>query len=182
MRRILLLVVCVSSFAVAGLVVAQMPEGAPKPGAEHQKLAYFAGTWASEGEIKDNPIMPAGKATSKDRCEWFEGKFAIVCHSEGKGPMGPMKGIGILSYNAEENVYTYYGVDNSGMSMTTVPRGSVQGDTWTYTDESMMGGKKIKSRYVIKELSPTAYTYKWELQGDGGQWMTVMEGKSTKTM
>jgi hypothetical protein len=29
-------------------------------------------------------------------------------------------------------------------------------------------------------LSPTSYSYKWEVQGEDGSWMTVMEGKATK--
>jgi hypothetical protein len=33
----------------------------------------------------------------------------------------------------------------------------------------------------MKVLSPTSYTFKWEMQGDAGQWLTMMEGKSTKT-
>ena len=43
-----------------------------------------------------------------------------------------------------------------------------------------MGGKPMKSRYTIKQLSPTAYSFKWEMQGDAGTWSTLMEGKSTK--
>ncbi len=87
----------------------------------------------------------------------------------------------ILGYSPEEKVYTYSGVDSSGMTMTTVPRGKVQGDTWTYHDEGMMGGKKVKSRVVIKELSPTQYTFKMDFQNPDGTWATVMESKSTKT-
>jgi len=62
-----------------------------------------------------------------------------------------------------------------------VPRGTVQGGTWVYDDETKMGGKSVKSRYTIKETSPTSYTFKWETMGDDGAWQTVMEGKSTKT-
>ncbi len=160
-------------------LAADMPQ-APKPGPEHQRLGYFVGKWTGEGDMKASPFGPGGKVTSTDNCEWFDGKFAVSCHSVGKGPSGPMKSLGILGYSAEEKVYTYYGVDNSGMVMTTVPRGSVQGDTWTYMDESLMGGKKIKGRYVIKELSPTSYSFKWEMMGDDGKWNTVMDGKETK--
>ena len=103
-----------------------------------------------------------------------------ICHSVGKTPMGASKSIGILSYSPEEKVYTYYGVDNSNMTMSTVPRGTVQGDTWTYTDESMMGGKKVKSRVTIKELSPSAYTFALEVQGPDGKWAPMMESKNTK--
>jgi hypothetical protein len=66
------------------------------------------------------------------------------------------------------------------MSMTSVPRGTLTGDTWTYTDEGQMGGQKVKSRVTIKELSPTAYTFTMELQGPDGKWAPLMESKSTK--
>jgi len=164
----------------AAAAVAQAP-AKPQPGPEHAKLAYFVGNWTSEGTVKDNPFYPGGKMTTKDRCEWFDGKFAVICHNEGTGPMGAVKGIGILSYSPDAKAYTYYGTDNTGMMiMTTVPHGTVNGKTWTYEDESRMGDVTVKSRYVMNEQSPTAYTFKWEMQGEGGVWMTLMEGTSKK--
>ena len=185
MRRTLeLFAVCVL-VAVGGFqALAAMQAGpskeAPKPGPEHKKLGFFVGKWTSEGEMKPGPMGPGGKITATDDCQWFEGGFAVVCHSEGTTPMGPSKSVAVLSYSPEEKVYTYYGVDNSGMAMTTVPRGTVQGDTWTYTDESMMGGQKMKSRVTIKELSPSSYSFTMEVQGPDGKWMPMMESKSTK--
>jgi len=160
--------------------VPKAPDSAPSPGPEHKKLGYFVGTWTGEGIMKPNPFMPAGTYTSGDECKWFEGGFAVVCHSRGKGPMGDMKGLGIMSYSPEEKIYTYYGVDSSGMTMTTVSKGSVQGSTWTFTDESLMGGKMVKSRYVITELSPASYSFKWEMLGEDGTWVSVVEGKQSK--
>lgn len=154
--------------------------GPPKPTAEHKRLGYFVGTWQSEGEMKPGPMGPGGKMSSTDKCILYEGGFAVVCYTEGTMPTGPMKSIGILGYNVEERVYTYLGIDSSGMAMTTVPRGKLQGDTWIYDDESVMGGKKVKSRVTIKELSPTAYTFKMDFQGADGKWFTAMESKSTK--
>jgi hypothetical protein len=173
--------VAISVVVLAGfrLASAQAPQP-PKPGPEHQKLGYFVGKWTTEGEMKPGPMGPGGKITSSDTCEWFDGRFSVVCHGDGKNPMGPTKSIGILGYSTEEKVYTYSGVDNSNMTMTSVPRGTVQGDTWTYNDESMMGGKKVKSRVIIKELSPTEYTFKMEFQGPDGKWAPMMESKSTK--
>jgi hypothetical protein len=180
MSRIEWLTAC-AAVSLLGVQFASAEDAkAPKPGPEHQRLGYFVGNWTTEGEMKPSEMGPGGKLTSTDKCAWFDGGFAVVCHSEGKGPMGPSKSIGILSYSAEEKVYTYAGVDNSGMTMTTVPRGKVQGDTWTYNDESMMGGNKVKSRVIIKELSPSAYTFKMEMQGPDGKWASVMESKSTK--
>ena len=184
MKRKSLKIVVVSSFvlAFAALVVAQAPETPkPKPGPEHAKLAYFVGNWQSDGTIKENPVFPAGKMTSKDRCEWFDGKFAVICHSEGTSPLGATKGIGIMSYSPESKTYTYYGTDSSGMMiMTSVPHGKVEGKTWTYDDESKMGDVTMKSRYIMNEQSPTSYTFKYEIQGPDGAWITLMEGTSTK--
>ncbi len=159
---------------------AQAPPAPPKPGPEHQRLGYFVGKWTVDGEMKPGPMGPAGKVTSNDTCEWFDGHFAVICRSEGKTPMGASKSLGILGYSAEEKVYTYYGVDNTNMVMASVPHGTVKGDTWTYTDEGMMGGQKMKSRVTLKELSPTSYTFSMEVQGADGKWMPLMESKSTK--
>jgi hypothetical protein len=166
-------------FVLAGSGAARAQQ-APKPGPEHKKLEYYTGRWASESEVRANPFMPPGKYTAKDVCAWFQGGFALRCESEGSGPMGPMQGAYFLGYSAEDKVYTYYGIDNSGMVPTTVTKGTVQGDTWIYTDEAKMGGKLVRSRYTIKQLTPASYTMKWEMQGEAGAWSTVMEGKSTK--
>lgn len=177
--RLLNLAVCL--VLSSGLALAQAPGEKPKPGPEHKKLGYFVGKWTADVEVKPSPFMPGGKMTNKDTCEWFEGGFAVLCRSEGTGPMGPTKSIGILGYSTEEKAYTYYGLDNTAMSMTTVPRGTVDGGSWIYNDEAKMGGKMVKSRYTIKETSPTSYTFKWEMLGEDGAWQTVMEGKSAKT-
>lgn len=167
--------------SIAGLqpVAAQAPQ-APQPGPEHARLGYFVGKWTAEGEMKPGPMGPGGKMTSSDTCEWFEGRFSVICRSEGTSPMGPTKSIGILGYSPEEKVYTYYGVDNSSMTMASVPKGTVKGDTWTYNDESTMGGQKVKMRVTIKELSPTAYTFRMEMQGPDGKWAPAMESKNAK--
>jgi hypothetical protein len=153
---------------------------APKPGPEHARLGYFVGKWSSDGELKPGPMGPGGKMKSTDTCDWFEGRFSVICRYEGTGPMGPSKGLGILGYSSEEKVYTYYAVDNTNMTMATVPKGTVRGDTWTYTDESTMGGQRVKARITIKEVSPAEHHFRMEFQGPDGKWAPVMESKSTK--
>ncbi len=167
-------------WSAAPPVVAAQAAPAPKPGPEHQRLGFFVGRWKSAGEIKPGPMGPGGKVTGTDVCEWFEGGFAVVCRSEGQGPSGPSKSIGILGYSPEEKAYTYYGIDNSSMGMSSVPKGTVSGKTWTYTDESKMGGQVVKSRVTIVEESPTAYSFRLEMQGPDGKWVPAMETRNTK--
>ena len=117
--------------------------------------------------------------TWTESCEWFPGGFALVCHSDMKGPMGDVKGLGILGYNAEEKVYTYYGVDSMGFG--DYAKGTVQGDIWTYTSEGKMGGKTVKSRFVLNRVSPATQKFTGEMSEDGGStWKTMMTGESSK--
>lgn len=153
---------------------------APKPGPEHARLGYFVGKWNAEGDIKPGPMGPGGKMRSTDTCEWFEGRFSVICRYEGSGPMGPNKGLGILGYSTEEKAYTYYAVDNTNMAMASVPKGTIQGDTWTYTDVSTFGGSEVRSRVTIKEVSPRSHTFKLEIQGPDGKWLQMVETRSTK--
>jgi hypothetical protein len=71
-------------------------------------------------------------------------------------------------------------VDNTNMNMASVPKGTVQGDTWTYTDQGTMGGQKMKSRVIIKEISPKEYNFRMDMQGPDGKWVTAMESRNTK--
>lgn len=179
MKMHMLLVSGVLSLAVAGAALAA-DTGAPKPSAEQQKLGYFVGKWTSQGEFKPSPMGPGGAFTSKSNCEWFTGKYSVVCKGKGNGPFGTTQALGILGYSGEEKVYTYYGLESGPMTQATVSKGTVDGDTWTYTDESKMGGKLTKSRYVIKIVSPTSYNFNWDMQDDKGAWNTVMTGTETK--
>ncbi len=181
MRKVQRFAVCAAViFSVAVCLTLVGAQEAPVRGPEHDRLAYFVGNWTNEGEIKENPMgMPAGKFSGKDRCDWFEGKFAVVCNNSGTGPMGSNTGMGIISYSSMEGIYTYYGTDSTGMAMTTIPRGRVDGKNWVYDDESKMGDKMVKNRYSMVELSATSYTFKWEVEGPDG-WTTVMQGTAKK--
>jgi len=171
--------ITVATFAVlcAGVVLAQAPP-MPKPGPEQQRLHYFAGEWKTDGEMKASSFGPSGKFTGTDHNQML-GDFFLVMHSEGSGPMGPMKEVAVMGYDAKAKNYTYAGYTSMGEHDTSV--GSVSGDTWTWqSPEQEMGGKKVKGRFILKEVSPTSYTYTFDSSTDGGAWTRVMEGKPSK--
>lgn len=176
MRKVLIAMVVAA--VVGG--VARAEEKAPKPGPELERLSYFAGKWKTTGEMKPTPFGPAGKFTAKEQCQWFAGKWNLVCRSKGKGPAGPTEGLGIMGYSTEEKVYVWYGIDNGPMIMTSVPRGTFADGTYTYDDESKMGGQTVKSRYVIKTKGPKSYDSTWAIQGPDGQYQVVMTATSTR--
>jgi hypothetical protein len=170
------LTLAVLAVTLALPALAEDPKGPPPPSPEQQRLGWFVGKWKGSATVKENPFMPAGTMTTSDDCAWFEGKYAVVCRGTAKGPMGTMKSLGIMGWNGEEKTYVWYGLDSSPMAGASVARGTLEGSTWTYSDESRMGGKVVKSRYVIAEKGKDAYDFRWEIQGADGTWVTTMTG------
>jgi hypothetical protein len=168
--------ILVAMLALTAVASAQMQ--APKPGPEHQKLQYFAGTWSMDGDMKPSPMGPGGKFTGTEHNEWMDGGFFLLSHSDVTMPVGKAKGLAVFGYNSEEKMYTYNGFNSMGEGESA--KGTIDGDTWNWTNENKMGGKLMRGRYTVKTLSPTSYTFKFEMQPEGADWATIMEGKATK--
>jgi hypothetical protein len=179
MKRLQLAVLLTSGLLASAAVQAQEKKmEAPKPAPEAKRLDYFVGNWHSEGQMKPGPWGPGGKMSGEDKCSWMEEGFFVVCHSEGSGPMGTMHGIGVMGYDAAKKTYTWNGFNSMGENEHA--SGTVDGKTWTYTNDSTMGGKPMKGRYTIVEQSPKSYDFRFESSEDGKTWATLMEGKVTR--
>jgi len=165
-------------FSFVATVFAQAPSGPPKPGPEHQKLAYFAGKWASEAEMKPSAFGPGGKFAYTETCEWFSGGFALVCHTDGKTQEGAFSEISIMGYDAGEKTCVYFETTTYGENVFS--RGSEEGGTWTWTSESKMNGKAVHARFTLKQVSADSSTYKFELGTGDEPLKVVMEGKQTR--
>jgi hypothetical protein len=161
---------------LAGAAIAQME--APKPGPELKKLDAFAGTWTLEGDMKPGPMSPGGTMTENERCEWMDGNFFLVCKSDFKSSMGNGTGISVMGYSTDDKTYTYREFNSWGEAMDS--KGSVDGNTWTWTSDEKMNGMVMKGRFTMKITSPTSYNFTFDMSQDGTKWTTVMEGKATK--
>ena len=169
---------CVCILLMASAVSAEQPE-MPQPTAEHKGLAQWVGTWSGEGDMKPGIFGEGGPMSWSEECTWFEGsKFHVVCKSEGSGPMGPVKGIGIIGYKPEREVYTHYGVDNNGWS--AYAEGTREGDTWTYLSKESMGGQTYHTRATMTLTAPDTMEFTWEMSEDGENWVLLMDGSNTK--
>jgi hypothetical protein len=168
--------ICAAWLALTAAALAQMDM--PKPGPEHKKLDIFAGSWTLDGDTKASPMGPAGKVTETEKCEWMEGDFYLVCHTDFKTTMGNGSGISVLGYSAEDKGYTYREFNSWGEF--TDSKGSVDGDIWIWTSDEKMGGTMVKGRFTMKITSPTSYDFTFEMSQDGTKWTTFMDGKATK--
>ena len=87
----------------------------------------------------------------------------------------------VLGYDPATKMYTYNAYDSWGE--VTTAKGSVSGDTWTWTTEATMQGTLIKTRLTEKEVSKTQYTLKYESSTDGGTtWTSDLESTFTKVV
>jgi hypothetical protein len=174
-RTIGLVAICVLLLAVS--IQARAPQEPPKPGPEVKRLAYFVGNWKEEGKSTAHGME--GPVSSTQKWEWVSGGFFIVGHSDNKSPVGEFQIMAVVGYDPGTKMYTYNAFDSWGELVTA--KGSVSGDTWTWTTEMMMGGKSIKTRLTEKEVSETQYTLKYESSPDGGNtWTSDLESTFTK--
>lgn len=175
MKKTVIAVAC-GMLAIVGITRAQEP---PKPGPEHKKIEFFAGKWNVTGTNKASPMGPAGPFTSTDTCEMFEGGFALVCRSEGKGPMGPSKAVAIMSYDTGKKTYVYHAVESNSPAFTAF--GNTTNGTWNWTAEQKMGTNTMKSKVTIKQTGPNGYDFILEMAVDNGPFQQVVEAKATRS-
>jgi hypothetical protein len=150
----------------------------PKPGPEVKKLDAFAGSWTLDGDLKPGSMGPGGKITEIEKCDWMEGGFFLVCHTDFKSAMGDGTGVSIMGYSTEDKAYTYREFNSWGEFDDS--KGSVDGDTWTWTNDEKMGGTTMKGRFTMKLTSAASYSFTFEMSPDGSKWTTVMDGKAAK--
>jgi Protein of unknown function (DUF1579) len=159
------------------------PASAANPRKEAERLAYFAGRWLHEGEMKSGAFGPGdsgGRFTYTETCQWFAGNFAIVGRSEGKTPEGLMNGLSVTTWDAGEKTYIYF--ETNSMGEIFLSRGKVRGNRWTWHNASkrIINGKAVRTRLTLRQASPDSATYKFEMGARGKQMKVVMEGRQTR--
>jgi hypothetical protein len=150
----------------------------PKPGPELKRLDIFVGSWTLDGTMKPGSMGPGGTMTESEKCEWMEGGFYLVCHSDYKSSMGNGVGLSVMGYSTDDKAYTYREFNSFGEFDDS--KGLVDGDTWSWTSDEKMGGMTMKGRFTMKMTSATSYTFTFDMSQDGTKWETVMEGKANK--
>jgi hypothetical protein len=150
----------------------------PKPGPEHKKLEMFAGSWTLDGDMKASDMGPGGKVVETEKCEWMDGNFFLICHSQYTSAAFHGTSTSIMGYSADDKAYTYREFSSAGEF--TDSKGSLDGDTWIWNSDEKMGSMTMKGRFTMKIISPTSYNFSFEMSQDGTKWMTIMDGKATK--
>ena len=168
---------CACALCLVCTLLAQAPAGPSKPGSEHDKLALFVGKWAAEADFKPSETGSGGKSSWTETCEWFEGSFALNCHSEGEFGGHSVKEISVMAYDDRAKTYVYFEASNSDES--DLWRGTVDGNTWTWIEKGMAQGKPTQTRFT-QRVSPDTISFKLEESVADGAFKLVMDGKQTR--
>jgi hypothetical protein len=127
--------------------------------------------------MQKSPMGPAGKTEATETCSWFEGEFFVVCHTSGTTPMGKSAGMSIFGWDADHKTYTYFSIDSMGMASSA--KGKIDGNTWTWSNEEKMGGKTMKSRFVVAGVSGSPPDVLVDFP-DGQTWSELFSGSETR--
>jgi hypothetical protein len=165
------------SIIVSVSVMAQSPAAAP--GAEHKRLDPFVGRWNIEGVAQASPYGPAGKLTSVDTFEWMPGGFFMTHRWDSRQGGVEIKGMEVIGYDRNSKVYTSRFFDNLGN--TGAFRATTQGQTWTWTGDTQVGGKPLKERCTTIAATAATFTTKCEYSTDGAKWLANFDLKATRT-
>jgi hypothetical protein len=128
--------------------------------------------------MKASSMGPGGTVNQKEKCEWQEGGFFIICHSDYTGIMGSGVGLTVYGYSSDDKSYTYHEFNSWGEYGES--KGVIDGDTWTWSSDMKMGAMTMKAHFTMKWTSPTTYNFAYEVSQDGTKWSTVMDGKASK--
>lgn len=163
--------------AVCALLAPGMALAQPQS-PEVKQLGYYIGSWQGHGQTKGGP-GGAGKLSSHMTCDWFEGKFQVVCRGEETGPTGTRSFLNILAYDVAAKAYTEYAISSRGEAEYD-KGGSLTGNKLTYIVTEDAGGKPVKFRYTEVRVSPALMTYRAEASPKDGQWVPIADGEIAK--
>ncbi len=162
-------------FGFTALSLAQAPPEPPKPGPEHKKLEYFVGTWKTEGEVKANPYMPAGKSVGTVTYTLGPGGFFLEWRGEGDNYPTTH---GIVAYDSHAKLYTQFYASSAGLMGGGTA--TVDGNTWTWMLEDKWLGNAFKGRTTVVVKSASQFTVKYEYLDPNGRYVTITEGTATR--
>ncbi len=168
--------ICLAAALLAAPSLAVAQPQSPRRSAAVNKLGYYIGTWAGHGETKGGPLGSAGKLASRQTCNWFAGRFQVICHGEEQGPSGKRQFLNVLAYDDTSSAYTEYSVSSRGEAEYD-RGGSLVGRTLMFIVDSDADGKPAKFRYSETHVSQNRYTYRAEVVVDGGKWSELAQGE-----
>jgi hypothetical protein len=177
--------IVIALFALVFVCVAftqETPKVLPKPGPEHQKLAWLVGSWTTAGEWVESPFGPGGKWWGPIASEWFPGQFAVVRRLDEKDSTGvESKSMNVIAYDKQAASYTWYGIDSLG-GTNYLSKVEITGDVLIMKNTAQDKGKTYQIRGTLTGLGTDKLTFIQEYSEDGTVWKHLARSTDTRVM
>lgn len=162
--------------ALLAFAAQDMP-GASGPGKEHDWLQRLAGQWEADLEIAVQPGQPPLKVKATETTRRI-GQYWILTEAETKPPAMPFARALTLGYDTAKKQYVGTWVDSNSTHLGKY-EGTMDaaGNTLTLVGEiphPYDGTRLVKVREVIELKSPDQKVVTTSLQGDDGNWSTLV--------
>ncbi len=166
-----------SDMPPAGLT---LPTGGVKPdaGPELQRLGLLVGSWKLDGESKGSPLIPAGKISATLDCQWFSGGSQLVCLYNMMYPNEPVQELSVYGYDPETKAYWNFDMDSTGLN--AFGKVVIQESVWTHVWDFKVGGKAVKLRLILSDMTPDGCAWKNDYYMGSGPWTPIAEGTGTR--
>ena len=137
-------------------------QDAPVRAPGYDNLAHFVGRWTEQGN----------EATFLEVCDWFDGKFHVVCNAERTRPNGTVgRSLSILSYVGGQG-YVHVGIGNKG-SYGTLQNGTFHDGVFEFLSTAKEGGKSTVTRIRIGPFAQRGFPFVVDTSTDGGPWVAA---------
>lgn len=177
MRKIAIASFVAAVLAVPAALTAQAGPGTPGPTAEHEWLQRLTGQWETEVEVMAEPGKPPLKVEATETTRRI-GQLWVLTHAEAKPSAMPFARALTLGYDPAKKKYVGTWVD-SNSTYIGKSEGTLDAAGTTLTLEGEIphpydNVRLIKVREVIELKSPDHKVVTTSLQGDDGNWLTLV--------
>jgi hypothetical protein len=93
-------------------------------------------------------------------------------------PNGPVEELSVYGYDPEAKAYWNYDFDSTGLN--SVGKVVLKDGSWTHVWDFKVGGKPVRMRLVLSDITPNGCAWKNDYSMAGGPWTPLAEGKATK--
>ena len=180
MRKIVIAGFLAAALALPAALVAQGPPG---PAKEHEWLQRLTGDWETELEVMTAPGQPPMKVKGTETTRKI-GQLWVLTEAETKPPAMPFARALAVGYDPAKKKYVGTWVDSNSTNIGRY-EGTVDAAGNTLTLEGEIphpydAVKMVKVREVIELKSADEKVVTTSLQGDDGNWLTLVTVKAQR--
>jgi len=159
------------ALAAAAHTQTQRPAAAAQRDGAHDFHWEF-GTWRTHLRRLRNPLSNSStwveyQGTTVVR-EVLGGR-ANLAELRVEGPAGRIEGVGLRLYNPETRIWRFHYANIADGELTTPLSGSFAKGRGEFYADDTLGGRPIRVRFIISDITPNSARFEQAFSGDGGR-------------